>query len=70
MNPTVTLESTDGIPDGAAVRDYDELARPAKAEFPALVADGRGHVSDEVAAGLDDGEVVRYTRYYRVRVAE
>lgn len=70
MNPTVTLEREDPLTADAPVRDYDELDHAAQAEFPALVAGETTFVADRVAAGLSDGELVRYGDYYRVTVAE
>ncbi len=70
MNPEVTLEQEDPLRADASVRDYDELDHAAQVEFPSLVCAETAFVTDEVAAGLSDGELVRYGDYYRVSVAE
>lgn len=70
MNPTVRLEREEPRRIDAPVRDYDELDHAAQVEFPSLVSADATFVTDEVAAGLSDGELVRYGDYYRVSVAE
>ena len=70
MNPTVTLEREQPRNADGPVRDYDELPQDAKTEFPALVSSETALVTDDVADGLSDGELVRYGDYYRVSVAE
>ncbi|MFC7167597.1 hypothetical protein [Halospeciosus flavus] len=69
MNPTITIEEADSIPVDANVRDYDELHDAARAVFPSVV-DDTAEVDERTAAAFVDGEFVKFTGYYRVRVAE
>ncbi|WP_143418123.1 hypothetical protein [Halobacterium hubeiense] len=70
MNPI--LEATETAPTTVeeAVRDYDELHDRAQAALPDAV-DGDGvTIPEEVADDLADGEVVRFTGYYRLDLAQ
>jgi hypothetical protein len=66
LNPKITVEHAETVPDDASVRDYDELKRSAKRKFTTVVDDGERHLDDETALEFTDGEFVNYTGYYRV----
>ena len=68
--PTVAVTRVASIPDGAAVRDYDQLAPRAKEEFPAVVTAGRTTVSRGAARALESGEIINFTGYFRVDIEE
>ncbi|QDX40672.1 hypothetical protein [Salarchaeum sp. JOR-1] len=68
MNPTVRLERADAVPQDARVRDFDELDSDAQHALPGAV-DGDPVTLDSPTA-LEDGEIVKYTGYYRISVAE
>lgn len=69
LNPKITVEHAETVPDDASVRDYDELGRSAKRHFATVVEDGERRIDDETAFELTDGEFVNYTGYYRVLIA-
>lgn len=70
MNTTITIEPTDSVPESATVRHFDELTPAAQENFPALAAGVPSAALFDCpgAAGLDDGDVVVFTGYYRVNV--
>jgi len=68
MNPTVRLERADGVPQDARVRDFDELDSDVQHALPGAV-DG-DPVTLDAPTTLEDGEIVKYTGYYRISVAE
>lgn len=68
--PTVAVTRVATVPDGAAVRDFDQLSPQAMDEFPALVLAGRTDVSSGTARELADGEIIKFTDYFRVEKAE
>ncbi len=68
LQPKITVEPAQTIPDGATVRDYDELGWCAQRQFATVVDGGERHVDDETALQFTDGEFVKYTDYYRVVV--
>lgn len=70
MSPRLTLESVDEVPCDARVCHYDELAEPAKEEFPELTGDGAGTVERTVADGFRECDLVKFTDYYAVAVGE
>ncbi|SEW25933.1 hypothetical protein [Halobacterium jilantaiense] len=53
----------------APVRDFDELDDRAQAVLHEAAADGTALIDDEDAAAFTDGEVVKFTGYYRITVA-
>lgn len=70
MNTTITIEPTDCVPDDATVRHFDELTPAAQEQFPALAAGvpSPALFGDRTPTGLEDGDVVVYTGYYRISV--
>ena len=69
MNPR--LEAIETTPSAAIdVRDYDELHDRAQAAFPEAVANEAVPIPEETARNFSDGEVVRFTGYYRVTLAQ
>ncbi|MFC7046805.1 hypothetical protein ACFQH6_16610 [Halobacteriaceae archaeon GCM10025711] len=66
---TLRVEPADHVPADARVRHYDELSEPAKDAFPGIVAAGETPLDPTVAGEFTDGEFVKFTDYYRVRVA-
>ncbi|WP_227374560.1 hypothetical protein [Haladaptatus halobius] len=69
MNPKITVELTETIPDDASVRHYDELEHGAKQRFPNVVEHGEQNIDVKTALQFRDGEFVKYTDYYRVLLA-
>ncbi|WP_458209579.1 hypothetical protein [Haladaptatus sp. NG-SE-30] len=69
MNPKITVEPAETIPDDASVRHYDELENGAKQHFPSVVEDGEQTIDVETALQFSDGEFVKFTGYYRVLLA-
>jgi hypothetical protein len=68
MNPL--LEATETKPTAdRTVRDYDELDDRAQAALPDAVDADAIAIPEEAAEGFSDGEVVRFTGYYRVSIA-
>jgi hypothetical protein len=69
MNPL--LEATETTPTAARdVRDYDELHDTAQAALPEAVDNEAVSIAEETAENFSDGEVVRFTGYYRVTLAQ
>jgi hypothetical protein len=68
MNPI--LEATETAPEtGQTVRDYDELPTRAQHALPDAVDSDTVTIPEEAADAFSDGEVVRFTGYYRVNIA-
>ncbi|MFB6069802.1 MAG: hypothetical protein ABEJ76_02155 [Halanaeroarchaeum sp.] len=70
MTPTLRAHEIEDVPAGTRVRHYDELAEDAKETFPSVADGGTTVVSPELATRFRDGEVVKFTRYYRIEVLE
>ncbi|MFB6270126.1 MAG: hypothetical protein ABEH83_09290 [Halobacterium sp.] len=69
MNPL--LEATETTPPADRdVRDYDELHDQAQAALPKAVHNDAVTIPEEAADYFSDGEVVRFTGYYRVDIAQ
>jgi len=70
VNPKLRATETAPKTVEETVRDYDELHDRAQAALPAAV-DGDGvTIPEDVAEDLADGEVVRFTGYYRLDIAQ
>lgn len=69
MNPTVKLERADCVPADASVRDYDELDAHAQHAFPSRLED-EATLCIDPPTGFEDGEIVKYTGYYRIQIPE
>jgi len=76
MNPTIHATEAespgDAATDGgsrAPVRDFDELDDRAQTALREAAAGGAAALDDEAAAAFTDGEVVKFTGYYRITVA-
>jgi hypothetical protein len=76
MNPTI--HATEAESPGAAatdggvhapVRDFDELDDRAQDVLHEAATDGAVSLDDDEAAAFTDGEVVKFTGYYRITVA-
>ncbi|MFB6352633.1 MAG: hypothetical protein ABEJ92_00955 [Halobacteriales archaeon] len=68
----IEVERVETVPGGASVRHFDELAEPAKVVLPALVPGDGGTAACADAEVVDtlgdvDGDIVKFTDYYRVR---
>ncbi|WP_232686299.1 hypothetical protein [Halobacterium zhouii] len=70
MNPILETTETNQVSADATVRHIDELHDDAQTALSAAAADGRADISKETATNLSDGEVVRFTGYYRVNIAK
>ena len=76
MNPTIhatraespAAAATDGGTH-AALRDFDELDDHAQTVLREATADGGVSLDEDDAAAFTDGEVVKFTGYYRITVA-
>jgi len=76
MNPTLhatkaespAAAATDGG-SHAPVRDFDELDDSAQDALHEAAADGAVALDEAGAAAFTDGEVVKFTGYYRITVA-
>ncbi|WP_336036399.1 hypothetical protein [Halobacterium yunchengense] len=65
------LEATEATPTAdRRVRDYDELDDRAQAVLLDAVHDGATTVTEDAADAFDEGELVRFTGYYRVTIAQ
>ncbi|AAG20023.1 MULTISPECIES: hypothetical protein [Halobacterium] len=76
MNPTIHATKAESpgaaATDGgthAPVRDFDELDDHAQDTLHEAATGGAVHLDDDDAAAFTDGEVVRFTSYYRITVA-
>ncbi len=70
LNPKLRATETAPTTVEETVRDYDELHDRAQAALPDAV-DGDGvTIPEDVADDLSDGEVVRFTGYYRLDIAQ
>lgn len=63
MRTTLVAEPVRDVGADARVRDYDELDAGDATAFHASLEERRSRPSP-----LEDGDVVKYTGYYRVRV--
>jgi hypothetical protein len=76
MNPTIhateaespAAAATDGG-NHAPVRDFDELDDHAQDVLHEAAVDGAVDLDEADAAAFTDGEVVKFTGYYRITVA-
>ena len=70
MNTTISIEPTDSVPEDATVRHFDELTPAAQERFPALAAGvpSAALFDGATPTGLEDGDIVVYTGYYRITV--
>jgi len=76
MNPTIhateaespAAAATDGGTD-APVRDFDELDDRAQDALHEAAVGEAVHLDEGTAASFTDGEVVKFTGYYRITVA-
>ncbi|MFB6122019.1 MAG: hypothetical protein ABEJ78_00985 [Haloferacaceae archaeon] len=66
MVPQNILTQVDDVAADETLHHYDELPETTKHEFPTLVGSDAGGDASTVAAALDDGDVVKFTDYYRV----
>lgn len=66
----VRIEPAASIPDFGSVRHYDELPEQAQDVLPALAngVPGEAILDEPTAQTFVDGEYVKFTGYYRVRV--
>jgi hypothetical protein len=62
----VHVEHVEDIPDDAAVYHYDELDKPLKHCFPALIENTPTEASIRPESVLSNGDYVKFTEYYRV----
>ncbi|MFW5937374.1 MAG: hypothetical protein ACOCSN_00395 [Halanaeroarchaeum sp.] len=70
MTPTIRAHPIDDPSIATRVRHYDELPEDAKERLPTLLEGGNAVVPTETAAGFQHGEVVKFTRYYRIEIHE
>ena len=70
MTPTIRARRIEDPSMATRVRHYDELPEDAKERLPAIVAGESGVVPAETAAGFRNGEVVKFTGYYRIEVLD
>ena len=70
MSPTLEATETGLVTDEQTVRDYDELPERAKVALPAAVERDAVSIPEAAADGFTDGEVVRFTGYYRVSLGQ
>lgn len=76
MNPTIHATKAESpaaaVTDGgthAPVRDFDELDDRAQDVLHEAAVGGAVHLDEADAAAFTDGEVVKFTGYYRITVA-
>jgi hypothetical protein len=70
MNPILEATETGCVTDEQTVRDYDELPERAKAALPAAVERDAVSIPEAAADDFTDGEIVRFTGYYRVSIGQ
>lgn len=70
MSPTIRTRRVEDPSMATRIRHYDELPREAKERFPELLSGEASVVSPETAAGFRNGEVVKFTGYYRIEVLD
>ena len=70
MTPTIRAHPIEDPSMATRVRHYDELSEDAKERLPALLEGGNPVVPAETAAGFQHGEVVKFTRYYRIEILD
>lgn len=68
--PALTAQTIESIPADTTVRDFDQLSPRESDCFLDLVA-AEGHpVHAPAVDGLEAGEVIVFTEYYRVELTE
>lgn len=70
MNPTIEVFEVDRVPEDARVCDYDELTDEATDALPTAVEHGTTTVQWRTAEQFAGIDVVRYTAFYRVAIAD
>ncbi|MGM0398283.1 MAG: hypothetical protein ACQEQY_04750 [Halobacteriota archaeon] len=70
MTPTIRAHPVDDPSMATRVRHYDELPEDAKERLPTLLEGGNPVVPAETAAGFRHGELVKFTRYYRIEILD
>lgn len=70
MTPTIRAHPVEDPSMARRVRHYDELAEDAKERLPTLLEGGDPVVPAETAADFQHGEVVKFTRYYRIEIVD
>lgn len=70
MNPTLEATETTDVSADASVRHIDELHDDAQAALSTAADGGRATITEDAATDLADGDVVRFTDYYRVTIAK
>ncbi|MFB6112964.1 MAG: hypothetical protein ABEJ58_02535 [Halodesulfurarchaeum sp.] len=68
--PVVSFTPQTSIEPAASVRDYDQLPPSLMAAIPDLVENGRTRVDRRIARHLEQGEILKFTGYYRVEIEE
>ena len=70
MNPTIEVTEVDRVPEDARVCDYDELTGEAMDALPDAVENGTTTVQWRTAEQFAGIDVIRFTGYYRVMIAD
>lgn len=70
MTPTLEVTATDRVPADARVCHYDELTGDAKHALPEAVANGSVDLPWRAARQFVPVDVVKYTAYYHVDIAD
>ena len=70
MNPILEATETTEVSADARVRHIDELHDDAQTALSAAADGERANIPEEAAINLSDGDVVRFTGYYRVNIAK
>ncbi|MFC3477261.1 hypothetical protein [Halobacterium litoreum] len=70
MHPTIEATETVTVTADNAVRHFDELDDDAQNALHDAVHGDEGAIPEAAADAFTDGEVVRFTGYYRVDIAQ
>jgi hypothetical protein len=70
MNPILEATETTQVSADERVRHIDELHDDAQTALSAAAANGRATIPEEATTELSDSDVVRFTGYYRVNIAQ
>lgn len=70
MTPTIRAHPVDDVSAATRIRHYDELPEGAKERLPAIVSGETPVVSSDIASTFQSGEIVKFTRYYRIEIVD
>lgn len=70
MTPEIKLRQVEEVPSDSRVCHYDELEPPAKERLSGLIERDAPAVGEEIVAGFNSCEFVKFTDYYRISISD